>query len=90
MIYDLKGVRIVKCTVRNVSASGAQLELTSESELPPAFILALSHDGSVRRTCHRVWQDALLVGVRFQTDAADQSASERKRDGKSPKQLVLV
>jgi hypothetical protein len=65
MAYDTHGTPITACTVRNVSSSGAQVELTEENELPGTFLLALSRDGAVRRRCHKVWQFATVAGVRF-------------------------
>ena len=65
-IYTAHGEPIAACQVRNVSTSGAQLELTAESEMPKHFVLALSHDGRVQRKCQLVWQFATVVGVRFE------------------------
>jgi len=67
MIYDASGKRLAQCRLRNVSASGAQLELTQETDLPQAFLLALSQDGHVRRHCRKVWQFATVIGVKFDT-----------------------
>jgi hypothetical protein len=68
MAYDTRGNPIATCTVRNVSNSGAQVELMKESELPATFLLALSRDGAVRRRCHKAWQFATVAGVRFASD----------------------
>jgi hypothetical protein len=65
MAYDTHGAPITACTVRNVSSSGAQVEMTKEIELPATFQLALSRDGTVRRRCHKMWQFATVAGVRF-------------------------
>jgi len=67
MIYDHHGKQLAHCTLRNVSVGGAQLELQRETEIPETFLLALSHDGHVQRQCHRVWQFATVVGVKFDT-----------------------
>jgi hypothetical protein len=65
MIYDENGQSQVGCVVRNVSATGAQLELAEELELPQSFLLSLSRDGAVGRRCSKVWQFSTVVGVRF-------------------------
>lgn len=65
MIYDHHGQQLAPCMLRNISIGGAQVELAQEIEVPAAFVLALSHDGHVRRSCHKVWQFATVVGVKF-------------------------
>jgi hypothetical protein len=70
MIYDQHGKSIAPCTLRNVSAGGAQLELEQEVDLPRTFMLALSRDGHVRRNCTKVWQFATVAGVRFDGTAS--------------------
>jgi hypothetical protein len=65
MIYSAEGQPLIACTVRDVSANGAKLELAKEVELPGKFKLALSRDGAVLRNCFLAWQFATVVGVRF-------------------------
>ena len=65
MIYDARGKAIMACSLRNVSQTGARLELTKNTPLPRPFLLSLTPDGSVRRLCEAVWQRANTVGVRF-------------------------
>jgi hypothetical protein len=65
MIYDHRGQRLAQCTLRNVSVGGAQLELLQEIVVPQTFLLSLSHDGHVRRSCSKIWQFATVVGVKF-------------------------
>lgn len=69
MIYDQHGKQLAHCVLRNVSVGGAQLELDREADIPPAFLLALSHDGHVQRHCRKIWQFATVVGVKFDTHA---------------------
>jgi len=71
MIYDHHGKSIAPCTLRNVSAGGAQIELEQEIDLPRTFMLSLSRDGHVRRNCIKVWQFATVAGVKF--DGTDKS-----------------
>jgi hypothetical protein len=65
MIYDHSGQKLAQCTLRNVSVGGAQLELMQEIVVPQTFLLSLSHDGHVRRSCSKVWQFATVLGVKF-------------------------
>src|SRR5256885_11889462 len=62
-IFDHAGNRIVECTVRDVSATGAQLELREDLALPKSFLLALTQTGGVRRSCETVWQLSIVAGV---------------------------
>ena len=54
----------VDCTVKNISASGARLEVTSTVNLPSTFNLRIPHRGETTR-CSLVWRDNNSVGVRF-------------------------
>jgi hypothetical protein len=60
----LLGKAAVPCTVRNLSASGACLQLQSTYGLPAAFDFAL--DDKPLRHCKVVWLDATIVRVEFQ------------------------
>jgi hypothetical protein len=53
------------CTIRDLSKSGGRLELFKEVALPQYFLMSLLPDGSGRRLCSKVWQLALIAGVRF-------------------------
>jgi hypothetical protein len=64
-IYDKDGSFLAPCTVRDLSRSGGRLELFKESALPRYFLLSLLPDGGGRRLCSKVWQLALVAGVRF-------------------------
>ena len=65
MIYGANGKAVMPCSLRNVSETGAKLELNQEILLPRSFLLALTPDGNVRRLCEPVWQRATVAGVRF-------------------------
>ena len=65
MIYGTDGARISPCRLRNISTTGAQIELRRETTLPKVFLLALSEDGRVRRRCTIVWQFSTVIGVKF-------------------------
>ena len=70
----LKGGRIVfnagrstiDCTVRNLSASGAKLLVTSVVGIPDTFDLLL--DGNIRRPCRVAWRSLKELGVAFRTE----------------------
>ena len=64
-IYDKDGNFLFPCTIRDLSKSGGRLELFKEATLPQYFLISLLPDGSGRRLCSKVWQLALIVGVRF-------------------------
>jgi PilZ domain-containing protein len=67
----LKGARIVfnggrstvDCTVRNLSAKGAKLQLASVVGIPDTFDLLL--DGASRQPCRVVWRRLKELGIEF-------------------------
>jgi hypothetical protein len=64
-IYDKDGSFLFPCTIRDLSKSGGRLELFKEVILPRYVLLSLLPDGGGRRLCSKVWQLALVAGVRF-------------------------
>src|SRR3954464_7087296 len=64
-VYTPDGMPLVECILRDISATGAKLELCDDMPLPKSFMLALTRDGSVRRPCETVWQLSIVAGVRF-------------------------
>jgi hypothetical protein len=69
-LRTLKGAQIVwptaapvKCVVRNLSRTGAALEV--HGPVPGAFELVFDGDQS-RRLCHVVWRGETRIGVKFQ------------------------
>ena len=64
-IYDKDGGFLLPCKIRDLSKTGGRLELFKEAVLPQYFLMSLLPDGSGRRLCSKVWQVALIVGVRF-------------------------
>jgi hypothetical protein len=64
-IYQKDGSFLLPCTVRDISRSGGRLELFKEAVLPQYFLLSVMPDGTARRLCSKVWQLALIAGVRF-------------------------
>ena len=69
----LKGGRIVfntgrstvDCTVRNLSAKGAKLQVASVVGIPDTFDLLL--DGGMRQPCRVAWRRLKELGVEFPT-----------------------
>jgi hypothetical protein len=64
-IFTNKETPTIKCSIVDISESGARLELKRNEELAEAFVLLLTPDGSALRHCRVVWRDGLAVGVKF-------------------------
>ena len=62
-VIDPSGKAVTACVVREVSDTGARLELREDVELPKDFTLVLADKGP--RTCKTVWQLSIVAGVRF-------------------------
>jgi hypothetical protein len=66
----LKGATIafggngIECTVRNLSAGGAALDLANPVGLPASFTLVIEADQLIRR-CRPVWRNHRRIGVAF-------------------------
>ena len=54
----------VDCTVRNISSSGARLDVANPVGLPPSFTLVIQTD-QLMRHCHPVWSNDTRIGVAF-------------------------
>ena len=65
MIYDANGKAVMPCSLRNVSETGAKLELNQDAPLPRSFLLALTPGGKVRRRMPAGQATATVAGVRF-------------------------
>ena len=61
------GRSTIDCTVRNLSKSGARLEVPSVVGIPNSFDLSISGDGV--RPCRVVWRSLRELGVEFQPAA---------------------
>jgi hypothetical protein len=55
---------VIDCTVRNISRTGAALEVDSPVGIPHNFILVIETD-RVRQACHVVWRKERRIGVGF-------------------------
>jgi hypothetical protein len=58
------GSSTISCTIRNLSAGGACLELASQVGIPDAFDL-ITGESNVRRPCRVAWRKANRMGVQF-------------------------
>ena len=54
----------IDCMVRNISSSGARLDIASPVGLPPTFTLVIQTDQFTRR-CRPVWSSDKSIGVAF-------------------------
>ena len=62
-LIEFGGVTI-DCTVRNVSETGAALEVVSPFYIPDRFTLIVRSD-QLKRACHIVWRKEKRMGVTF-------------------------
>jgi hypothetical protein len=54
----------IDCMVRNISSSGARLDIANPIGVPQTFTLVIEADQFMRR-CHAVWSSDKRVGVTF-------------------------
>jgi PilZ domain len=54
----------IDCTVRNISSTGARVDVDGPVGLPEVFTLMISTDHLVRQ-CRRVWCNDNKIGVAF-------------------------
>jgi hypothetical protein len=54
----------IDCTVRNLSSSGARIDVASPIGLPPTFTLVIEADHFIRR-CRPIWSSQKQIGVAF-------------------------
>jgi hypothetical protein len=57
----------ITCMVRNISDTGACLEVETPIGIPDEFILVVKD--LPQQTCHVAWRSARRIGVRFQKRA---------------------
>jgi hypothetical protein len=55
----------IDCTVRNLSLTGAAIEIANQQAIPDKFTLVVPRD-NLRLPCHVVWRKAYRIGVRFE------------------------
>jgi PilZ domain len=54
----------ITCVVRNLSGTGAALEVPNQGMLPARFMLDMPDDG-LRLACRIVWRGECRIGVAF-------------------------
>jgi hypothetical protein len=54
----------IDCMVRNISSSGARLDVAAPIGLPASFTLVIETDRFMRR-CRAVWNSEKRIGVAF-------------------------
>jgi hypothetical protein len=54
----------IDCKIRNLSATGAALEVVSQTGVPEKFTLVHSGEG-LHMPCHIVWRKAYRIGIAF-------------------------
>ena len=54
----------IDCTVRNLSDTGAAIEVSNQIGVPEKFILVVPGD-ALRLPCHVVWRNQYRIGVAF-------------------------
>jgi hypothetical protein len=67
IIVPGKRARVIDCTVRNSSSTGAAIRLPNAAALPPKFDLFF--DNAIRH-CIVVWRQGDLMGVKFRSERA--------------------
>ena len=59
------GGKKIACTIRDLSITGAALEVPDRSSnVPQAFILVVPDDG-LKLPCHVVWRREFRIGIAF-------------------------
>ena len=60
------GGAAIDCTIRNLSETGAALEVTSPVGIPERFTLVIEAD-HIHVPCRVVWRKEKRIGVHFET-----------------------
>ena len=63
-IIEFVGGKPVNCLVRNLSVTGAAIEVPSQAGIPERFLLVMPDDG-LRLLCLIVWRTEYRIGVAF-------------------------
>jgi hypothetical protein len=59
------GQPAVDCTVREIAASGASLEVAADVQLPETFLVLPDDGDACAYRCSLVWRNDTLVGIKF-------------------------
>jgi hypothetical protein len=55
----------IDCTVREISTSGACLEVAADAQLPEIFMVIPDDDHAYGYACRVIWRTEALVGIKF-------------------------
>jgi hypothetical protein len=58
------GATAINCTIRDLSLTGAAIEVPSQAGIPERFTLVMPDDG-LHLPCHVVWRKEYRIGVNF-------------------------
>jgi hypothetical protein len=73
----------IDCLVRNISATGAALEVESQIGIPPEFKLVISAE-HFDEFCRVLWRKAKRIGVVFQPEATADGAAPPAANVEAP------
>jgi len=62
--YVSSGGSVMRCTVRNISAEGAAIDVENPAFVPSSFRLVMANDSSVR-ACRVAWIQQNRIGLTF-------------------------
>lgn len=72
------GGAAISCTVRNISATGALLEVESPLGIPERFLLVVPTD-QWSRPCRVIWKSERRLGVRFERPRVSEAFGGKAR-----------
>ncbi len=73
IVFNL-GHSVFDCTVRNLSPSGALLQVPSMLGVPTHFDVIMD-DGATRRACNVRWRTERVMGVHFEDGCTESRVS---------------
>ncbi len=62
---EANGVRLLDCTLWDISEAGVRFTIETPSRVPFEFLLVLSKDGKDRRRCQVIWRSEDQIGACF-------------------------
>ena len=84
----------IDCTIRNISTSGAKIELGNTASVPAEFDLEIMQRGQIYRA-RIVWRDVAALGVTFieanaATQPADMSVERLKKENRQLRATIAM
>jgi hypothetical protein len=80
--------RRILSVVKNVSPTGALLEVDNPLEIPDQFTLAIESE-PLARVCRVAWKKAKQIAVSFDGTQREAGGQERRHNGRREKRLAL-